>query len=373
MIEDSIIDRIINSNKIIVVYGPRQVGKTTLVNNIISKLGLKTLKINADEMKYSSILSSKDLDKMKSLFEGYSLVFIDEAQKVPDIGVNLKIIKDGKPDLKVIVTGSSSFELANKIKEPLTGRVWTYTLYPLSLKELKAEFNSFELEQKLNNLLVFGSYPEVFTTVNMADKQKLLLELAESYIYKDILTLEVLRHSNKLHDLLKLLSYQVGSEVSLNELSNNLGINRETVERYLYLLEKAFVIFRMSGFSRNLRKEVSKMDKIYFYDLGIRNAVIDNLKDIADRNDAGQLWENFLMIERKKKLDYEEVPYSSYFWRLYTGAELDYIEERNGDLHGYEFKYNRNKTYKIPKAWKETYPDSEYQLINPANYLEFVT
>ena len=329
-ISSPILDKLQKSDKIVIVYGARQVGKTTLAEKIIKKLKLKTLKINADEKKYHDILSSRDLNKMKSLVSGYELLFIDEAQRIENIGINLKILADGIRNLKIIVTGSSSFELANKIKEPLTGRTWTYNLYPLSFLELSDTYNEFELKELLENFLVFGSYPEIFTTENFMNKTKLLEETSTSYLYKDILELESIKKSDKIHKLLKLLSFQIGNEVSINELANKLDLNNETVSRYIDLLEKSFIIFRLSALSKNPRKEITKKDKIYFYDLGVRNILIDNLNFLSDRNDVGQLFENFLVIERMKKMKYQEKSFSGYFWRAFTGSEIDYIEEKAG-------------------------------------------
>lgn len=370
-IENPIIDKLIQTRKAIIIYGARQVGKTTLVEQLVNQMQLKTLIINADQQKYIDILSSRDLNKMRSLVYGYELLVIDEAQRIPDIGINLKILIDEMPELKIIATGSSSFELANRVAEPLTGRTWTYTLYPVSVYELSKMYNPFELDNKIGELLVFGSYPEILTLPNYRDKQKLLEEIGLSYLYKDVFELTTIKHPNKVKDLLKLLSFQIGSEVSVLELSNALGISREAIERYLYLLEKTFVIFRVSGFSRNLRKEVSKLHKIYFYDLGIRNLVIDNFKLLSDRNDIGHLWENFLMIERKKLLSNKSIRSSSYFWRVHTGAEIDYIEEREGGLMGYEFKFKKSKV-KPPKSWLETYDNAGFKLINRENYWEFL-
>ncbi len=367
-----IVEKIKNTNKIIVLYGARQVGKTTLVKKIIPELNLKCLSINADEEKYNSVLSSKNLDKIKSLVSGYQLLFIDEAQRIDDIGLNLKIIADELPNLKVIATGSSSFELANKLSEPLTGRAWMLNLFPLAVCELLSIYNEFELNSKLEDILVFGSYPEIFTTKNHMQKRELLEIVGRSYLYKDILELATVKHSSKIKDLLKLLAFQVGSEVSINEVSNSLNISREAVERYIDLFEKAYVLFRVKGFSRNLRKEVSKMNKIYFYDTGMRNVVIDNLKPLKDRNDVGQLWENFLMSERQKIIAYQHTYAASYFWRTNTGAELDYVEEKDGELFGYEFKYGKSKP-RPPKSWLETYPGSTYELINKENFFKFVS
>jgi hypothetical protein len=376
MIERAIKDQIVNnlkaSNKLIIIYGARQVGKTTLANSIVKELNLKTLSVNLDQDRYAEVFSSRDFAQIKSLVGGYECVFIDEAQRAENIGLNLKIITDEMKEIKVIATGSSSFELANKIAEPLTGRVWTYSLYSLAFCELKKYFNSFELEGKIEELIIYGSYPEVFTTSNYQEKKNLLSEIARSYLYKDALELVNVKHAKKIKDLLKLVAFQIGSEVSINELARALGLGHDTVERYLDLLEKAFVIFRLSGFSRNLRKEVTKMDKIYFYDLGIRNAIIDNFKPLKDRIDPGQLWENFLVMERKKFIDYNKLGGSSYFWRTQTGAELDYVEDRDGKLYGYEFKFN-DKIVKAPKSWLDNYPGSEFKTINRSNYLDFIT
>ncbi len=372
ILENQIIEKINTTNKVVVIYGARQVGKTTLANEIINKLKLKTISINADEKKYNDVLSSRDFSKIKRLISGYELLFIDEAQRIKDIGINLKIIKDNLPDLKVIVTGSSSFDLANKITEPMTGRTWTYILYPISVLELKNFLSDFEIDEKLEDLLIFGSYPEVFITENWQLKEELLKEIGQAYLYKDVLNIAEIKYSDKIKNLLQLLAFQIGQEVSISELARQLEINKQTVERYIYLLEKSFIIFRLSGFSRNLRKEVSKKDKIFFYDLGIRNMVIDNFKPLNIRNDAGQLWENFLLIERKKYLEYKRKSANQYFWRLTTGAEIDYIEESGGILTGYEFKYN-NKKIKAPQSWLKTYKNAKFKFVNKENYLNFVS
>ncbi len=370
-LQKTIIEKLHNYDKSILLYGARQVGKTTLVKNIINELGYKTLSINADENKYTDVLSSRDLLRIKSLVEGYELLFIDEAQRIPDIGINLKIIIDGIPNLKVIATGSSSFDLANKVSEPLTGRVWPYTLFPISFLELNSTENSFELNEELSQRLIYGSYPEIFSLINNTDKEEYLKNLSDNYLYKDIFDISDIKNTLQIRNLLKLLSFQIGSEVSLSEIGSQLEMSKNTVAKYIDLLEKSFVVFRLSAFNKNLRKEVSRMDKIYFYDLGIRNIVIDNLKDISNRNDIGQLWENFLILERMKTLKYNRVSYSKYFWRTYTGAKLDYIEEKGETLHGYEFKVNSNKA-KLPKSWIETYKNSDFKLINKTNYIKFI-
>ncbi len=365
-------DKLLESSKIIVLYGPRQVGKTTLTKLILQEIPLKKLEINADEQRYIEVLSSRNLDKMKLLVEGYDLLFIDEAQRIPDIGINLKILHDSLPALKIIATGSSSFDLANQTKEPLTGRTRTFTLFPIALCELKEDYNAFEIQSKLEEYLIYGMYPELLSLSNAKDKGIYLRELCSSYLYKDILEISSIRHPSKINDLLRLLAFQVGSQVSLSEIGSSLGMSKDTVASYITLLEQSFVVFRLPGFSKNLRKEVTKMDKIYFYDLGIRNAIINNLSPVRSRNDIGQLWENFLIAERMKLLNYQSAFTNTYFWRTYTGAELDYVEEREGRLHGFEFKYGE-RPGKPPRAWLESYPDASYERINQNNFYNFTT
>lgn len=368
-IRTNITQRLAESNKVVILYGPRQIGKTTLAKDIISDWQGRVLEISADESRYIDVLSSRDSAKLKLLVSGYDLLFIDEAQRVPDIGINLKILHDQLPDTRTLVTGSSSFDLANSVQEPLTGRAWTYILYPISYLELSGLYNRFELDSQLEERLVYGSYPEIFSIPNQADKEDYLYETGNAYFYKDILELSSIKNS-KIRDLLRMLAYQVGSEVSRSELGTALGMSKDTVGSYIDLLEKSFVVFRLSGFSRNLRKEVSRNDKIYFYDLGIRNMIIDNFKPLNQCNDVGALWENFLIAERMKKLAYTHTHAQTFFWRTYTGAELDYIEEREGSLFGYEFKYGA-KSARCPATWSQTYPNSQCELINRINYLDF--
>lgn len=366
-----IAEKLQSSNKGIIIYGARQVGKTTLANEVISNLGLKFLTINGDQSRYLDVLSSRDLGKIRSLVEGYELLFIDEAQRIPEIGLALKIILDNLPFIKILVTGSSSLDLASKISEPLTGRIWTYRLYPISFLELSGGQNRVELNASLEERLVYGAYPEIFAIKGDFQRQEYLQVLSDAYLYKDLIEFGGIKNSSKIRDLLKLLAFQVGSQVSLSEIGSMAGMGKDTVARYVDLLEKSNIIFRLKGLSRNLRKEVVKMDKIFFFDLGIRNILIDNLKPLKDRNDSGQLWENFLIVERIKLLTYRQNYSSIYFWRTYTGAELDYVEERGGDLFGFEFKFN-NKIDKAPGGWAKAYPKSKYQCINRENYLDFV-
>ncbi len=329
------------------------------------------MQINADQTKYREVLSSQDLVKMKEIIGDNNLLFIDEAQNVPNIGINLKILYDNLPYLKIIATGSSSFELANRIKEPLTGRTATFQLYPVSMGELSRQNTPFELKDQLENHLLYGMYPEILQINGAKAKMNHLQELASAYLYKDVLQLSGIKHSDKIHKLLKLLSLQVGSLVSLHELGKSLGMSHETVNNYIDLLEKGFILFRLSGFSRNLRKEVTKMNKVYFYDVGIRNVLADNFNPLLYRQDIGALWENFLIAERRKKTEYQRMYGSTYFWRTYSGAELDYVEERDGRLFGFEFKWASKKA-RVPKTWLETYSNASFQLVNRDNFLEFV-
>ena len=368
---ETVLEKLKTSEKGIVIYGARQVGKTTLVNQIVKDLNLKTLVINGDQSRYIDVLSSRDLGKLRELVAGYEMLFVDEAQRIPEIGINLKIIRDEIPQLKLVVTGSSSLDLASKISEPLTGRVWTYRLYPVAVLELKKLFNDFELGTQMEERLIYGSYPEIFSTEGSVQKKEYLQVLSDAYLYKDLLELGGLRNTAKIRDLLKLLAFQIGSEVSLSELASTLEMSKETVDRYIDFLEKSYIVFRLSGLNRNLRKEVGKMDKIFFYDLGVRNILIDNLKPLKDRNDVGQLWENFLIVERMKKLAYGGEFPAIYFWRTYTGAELDYIEESGGKMSGFEFKYSK-KIVRAPKSWSENYPSSSFEVVDRDNWLEFV-
>jgi predicted AAA+ superfamily ATPase len=369
-LEAPLLDDLLKARKIIVLYGPRQAGKTTLSKKIIQESGLKCLMINADQLKYINILSSRDINQLQSLVSGYEMLFIDEGQRIPEIGINLKIIHDEIPGLKVLVTGSSSFLLSDKVSEALTGRKKVYTLLPVSMQEMSAHYNEFELNDQLAERIIYGQYPEVITTPGFKDKESYLHEITTSYLYKDILELEQIRYPLKIRDLLRLLAFQLGSQVSINELCTHLKLNRETVERYLFLLEQSFIIFRLNAFSRNPRNEISKSQKFYFYDNGIRNTLIDNLNNLEARNDAGSLWENFIIAERRKKLLYGQKQVNTYFWRTYSGAELDYIEESSEHLSAFDIKFTKAKL-KPPKIWAEQY-GGDYQCITRQNFLQFM-
>jgi predicted AAA+ superfamily ATPase len=358
-------------DKIVLLFGPRQVGKTTLVGAVLAKLpALRVLTLSGDDPADRRELAGRDGAALGRLVEGYDCLFLDEGQIVPDIGRTLKLLHDSFPALRIIATGSSSFDLASRAAEPLTGRSCSFILYPIAAAELAAQTDRRELARGLDDLLVHGFYPEVRNAEGREGKRRALKDIANANLYKDVLAFGGIRHADRIHDLLRLLAFQVGSEVSIAELGSSLGLGRDTVDRYIDVLEKAFVLFRHRGYSRNLRKEVTKMDKIYFFDVGIRNMVIDNLSEPAYRDDAGRLWENFLVAERRKILEYRASFAGSWFWRLRTGAELDYVEEEEGRLRGYELKHGDKKP-RAPSAWNLSYPDSSYSVVNRETWIDF--
>lgn len=346
-------------------------GKTTLVRRVLSELPYKTLSINADEARFVDVLSSRDLRQLRGLVEGYEALFIDEAQRIPEIGVNLKLLVDNLSSLRIIVTGSSSLDLASKVQEPMTGRAWVHTLYPIATAELALTQTAFELREGLDERLRFGSYPEVFAHVNHADKRDYLRNLTTSYLYKDVLELGGVRNAPGLRNLVRLLAHQIGQEVSLTELGTQLQMNRETVAAHMDLLEKSFVIFRLSGFSRNLRKEISKHNKVYFWDVGVRNAVIDNHRRLAERVDIGPLWENFVVAERLKLIAYARLPIRLYFWRTYDGAEIDIIEEQEDTLRAVECKWGNAKS-RLPHSFLAAYPSAPFMTVRPDDFVPYL-
>ena len=368
------ISSMLQPGRVLAIYGARRSGKTTLIEDVLKTWtdGRYFLGTGEDRA-VKEVLGSSDVNLIRSSFSGYSLVVIDEAQAMSNVGAGLKLLVDTLPEVKVIASGSSSFQLASGIGEPLTGRRRTATLYPIAAMELETEFGGMALRQRLDELLVYGSYPEVLTTENAQDKAEALHELCNSYLFKDILAFERLRNADKIHRLLSLLAFQVGKEVSITELGTALGLNRLTVERYIDLLEKTFVIFRIPGFSRNLQSEVTKTSRYYFRDNGIMNAVVNNFNPLSMRNgnDIGALWENFIVTERMKKQEYSRVISNNYFWRTYKRQEIDLVEERGGQLYGYEIKYGKAKP-SAPSLWKENYPDATYQIISRQNYADFI-
>jgi len=364
--------KLIKPNKILVIYGPRRVGKTTLLNDFLSQTKLKYKLDSGDNIKVQQILSSQDFSQIKEYAAGYQLIAIDEAQQIPNIGMGLKILVDQLPKLRIIATGSSSFDLSRKIGEPLTGRKKTLILFPFSQTELLDKYNKFELKEKLEDFLIFGSYPEIITAKSRQEKIDLLDELFNSYLLKDVFSLERVKGSKQLLDLLKLVAFQLGNEVSLNELANHVRLDTKTIGKYLDILEKAFVLKRVGGFRRNLRREISSKAKYYFYDNGVRNAIISQFNSLNNRNDIGPLFENFVVMERIKNNAYKKRAGSSYFWRTYDGQEIDLVEERNGKLYGFEIKWSPKAKSKVPKDWFEKYKKAEYKIINNENYLDFI-
>ena len=370
------LDELVRKDKILVLYGPRQVGKTTLVEAYLDTLSdvVRVRYVTGNDSLVAQTLSHASLRDVEEFVAGYDMLVIDEAQKIPNIGNALKLIIDKIKTVKVIVTGSASFELAGQIGEPLTGRKRTITLYPLSQLELLKTYNKSELRAQLDEFLIYGSYPEVVTSgINKEEKRKVLKELVSSYLLKDLLELEDIKSSKVLWDLLRLIALQIGSEVSHSELADKLGVNKKTVARYLDLLEKTFVLHNVRGYSKNLRKEITRKGKYYFYDVGVRNAIINNFNSFDMRDDAGALFENFLIMERLKLREYTNIYANEYFWRTWDQKEIDLVEERGGKLFGYEIKWNNKKQPKAPKDWIETYSNASYEVINKENYLEFIS
>jgi predicted AAA+ superfamily ATPase len=365
------LEKYLEKGRVLVIFGPRRVGKTTLLKNYLSKSNKKIKFDSGDSIKTQQILSSQDFSVLAEYVSGYELVVIDEAQQIPNIGMGLKIIVDQNPEIMVIATGSSSFDLANKIGEPLTGRKTTLTLFPIAQIELLEMYNRFELKEKLVDFLIFGSYPEVVLAETKQKKIEILNELVNSYLFKDILALENVKNHTALIKLLKLLAFQISHPVSLNELATQLGLNSRTVERYLDLLEKSFVIKSVGSFSRNLRKEVSKKNKYYFLDNGVRNMIIGQFNNLEDRNDVGEIWENFIVAERLKRNAYKNNYYNFYFWRDYEQKEIDWIEEGDGKIFGYEIKWKKGQ-FTPPKNFSELYPLAEVKIINRDDYLDFI-
>lgn len=357
--------------KAIIILGPRQSGKTTLLKKLQSQSSKKTLLLNCDEPDIRKQLTEVTSSQLKKLIGDTELLLIDEAQRIPNIGLTLKLIYDQIENVQIVATGSSAFELANKINEPLTGRKFEYLLLPFSTDELIAHHGLLEETRLLNHRLVFGLYPDVVN--NPGQETDILKNLSSSYLYKDIFTFQEIRRPELIEKLLEALALQIASEVSFEELAQLLKVDHTTVIRYINLLEQAFIIFRLGAFSRNLRNELKKSRKIYFYDNGIRNALIANFNPIEIRDDVGKLWENFLISERIKIEQYSDRWVNRYFWRTHQQQEIDYIEEHGGKLYAYEFKWNTHKKYRFPKSFLNAYPQSEVKVITPENYLEFIT
>ena len=361
----------LKKGKVNLLYGSRRVGKTALIKKLLGKAEGQLFTGDGDDIQLRAILNSEDKTRILTAFQDYDCIFIDEAQRISKIGWGLKILIDNLPEVIIIASGSSSFQLSSQVGEPLTGRSLTNMLFPISVIELKKQFGGMHIFQNLENYLIFGMYPDVLNFGNDKGKITYLHELRNSYLLKDVLELENIRNADKLYDLLRLLAYQIGNEVSLSELGTSLEMSKQTVSRYIDLLEKAFIIKKIGGYSGNLRKEVTKTNRYYFFDNGIRNAIINNFNPIEQRDDIGMLWENFMVMERIKKQHYQKIFSNNYFWRTYDKKEVDFVEERSGKLFGYEFKWSPRK-YKIQKEWLATYANASFEIINRENFLTWL-
>jgi predicted AAA+ superfamily ATPase len=370
-IQDRIESRL-QPGKVIILAGARRTGKTVLLKEIMKKLNSPYLYLNGEDYTTGLKLQQKGLDEYKNLIGANKYLVIDEAQKIENIGQILKLMIDEIEGLHIIITGSSALDISSSTGEPLTGRKYTFQLHPIAQCELAAYENAIETESLLENRLIYGSYPEVLTINDNQQKTEYLNELINSYLLKDILVLDNIKNSAKLVNILRLLAFQIGKEVSVNELAKNVGLNKLTVERYLDLLTKVFVIYRIEGYSRNLRKEISKSPRYYFWDNGIRNTLVANFNTLTLRNDVGELWENYVIAERIKLQHYEAWPSNNYFWRTYDQQEIDWIEERDGGLFAFEMKYHK-KSVKAPGAWTSNYPNATFDVISRENYLPFIT
>ena len=362
---------VIEPKRALVIYGPRRVGKTTMLNDYIkTQTDKKIFSSTGDDIKLRQVFQSEDRDQILDFSRPYDLVAIDEAQFIPSIGLGTKMMVDTFPEKNIILTGSSSLDLSNNIGEPLTGRHFTLTLLPLSLGEMTA--SRFEIENDLEKLLIYGSYPEVLSEPDPEKKKKILMELVASYLFKDVLALEAVRSPDTLLNIVKCLAFQVGSEVSINEVAKTSKTDVKTTNKYIDLLEKMFIIKKVNGFSRNLRNEISKKAKYYFLDNGIRNAIISQFNPLSLRDDIGALWENFIFMELVKKSNINESFDNYYFWRTHTGQEIDIIKESNGSLTAIECKWSVANKVTVPTLWNETYPNTNFEIINKGNYLDYI-
>lgn len=369
-IEKLILDKV-QANKVIVISGARRVGKTFLIKKILQECNFEYLFLNGEDLNTHLLLSKRSVENYRQVLGSRKLLVIDEAQKVPEIGEILKLMVDEIEGLHIIVSGSSALDLFNQTGEPLTGRKYSYTLFPFCEAEYDNAENKVSKPDKLKQRLVFGNYPELLHIPDNSDKKQYIAEIINSYLLKDILLFENIKNSSKIINLLRLIAFQIGSEVSYQELGKQLSISKNTVEKYLDLLSKVFIIHKVEGFSRNLRKEISKSSRWYFYDNGIRNAIVANFNQLVVRNDIGLLWENYMISERIKFQQYHRMIVNNYFWRTYDQQEIDWVEERDGTLFAYEFKWGEKKV-KTPGAWSRAYPESEFFVITPTNYHDWL-
>ncbi len=360
-------------NRAVLIFGARRVGKTMLIKQITDGFAGKTMMLNGDDMDIQALLGDSSIANYQRLFSDVELLVIDEAQNIPDIGKKLKLIVDEIPGIKVIASGSSSFDLKNKTGEPLVGRATQFFLTPFSQAEISQTENALDTRRNIETRLIYGSYPDVVLAKSNVLREEYLRDLVDAYLLKDILSIDGLKNSSKMRDLLRLLSYQTGSEVSYDELGRQTGMSRNTVERYLDLLSKVYVIYRIGGFSRNLRKEVAKASKWYFYDLGVRNAVINNFSPLAIRQDTGAIWENYIISERMKRNYNLRLNHELFFWKTYDRQEIDLVESASDmSLEAFEIKWG-DKHPKCPVAFANAYPDATFTVLNRDNYIDYIT
>lgn len=364
--------RQLSSGKVLILLGPRRVGKTQLLEHIAAVNNQKYLALNGEDYAVHEILERRSVENYRQIIADNELLIIDEAQKIPEIGQILKLMIDSFPALKIIATGSSAFDLNNYTGEPLTGRKKTFQLFPVSETEYDQIENVIVKKDAMQHRLIYGNYPELLHIPDNKEKVNYLNELVKSYLLKDILSFENIQNSDKILNLLRTIAFQNGCEISLQHLGKKLSMSKNTVEKYLDLLSKVFVIHKLEGFSRNLTKEITKSSKWYFYDNGLRNILIANMNPITLREDIGMLWENYIISERLKYQEYTGMLVQNYFWRTYDQQEIDWIENRDGQLHAYEFKWSANKIKKSPVAWQKAYPDATFTIINQNNYLNWI-
>jgi len=356
--------------KAILLFGPRQAGKSTLIENLLEAQDEEWLYMNGDDADVREILTNTSATKLRAIIGNKKIVFIDEAQRIPNIGLTLKLITDQIKDVQVIATGSSAFELSSQVNEPLTGRKYEFMLYPLSFSEMVQHHGLLEEKRLIEHRMIYGYYPEIVT--KQGEEEELLKLLASSYLYKDLLMLEQIKKPLLLEKLLKALALQIGSEISYQEVAQTIGSDQKTVDKYIDLLEKTFVLFRLPALNRNVRNEIKKGKKIYFYDCGIRNAIINNFKPVNTRTDVGALWENFLMAERVKYLRYHGIDAEQYFWRTTQQQEIDLVEEYDEKLSAYEFKWSKTEKVRFPQTFTANYPNTTTHIISPENVEDFI-
>jgi uncharacterized protein len=359
-------------NKVVIILGARRVGKTELIKKIQTESKEKIMFLNGEDHDVHQALQDRSIRNYKNFLADTQLLVIDKAQAIPEIGIKLKLMVDSIEGLKILVTGSSVFDLDNQLGEPLVGRSYTFKLFSISQMELSKQENFLETKGNLNNRLIYGSYPELLKLSTNEKKEKYLKEQVNSYLLKDILAFEGIRKQAKIVALLRLIAFRVGSEISMESIGKDLDLNKSTVDRYLDLLSKVFIIYNLRGFNRNLDNEITKKSKWYFYDNGIRNALINNFNPMEIRDDHGKLWENYLVTERLKLQEYNEIHTANFFWRTHSQQEIDWVEDRGGKLHAYEFKWGTNKKTKTPALWDKAYPNASFESVDPTNYMAFI-